>query len=551
MKNVTKTKAEIVETYTKLLESDYSRKTMATSIRESIKGRWDGFKLTDKNLIGKAESFVERIEALGKTEGKTSREIKKTEETFSNYDEPITIYDVEVLRSIGRKSINQFTSEEIKKAQKWAYKFYKELGVKSPFFRAWFGEWRSYDKTPIVKVDIDRNATINSGNAINDDTKRKFSWSKDAAKESILNAPKEHKEEIAIVAANLSRIVENSILLDTVVSNNTSNRKLPGTAWMHSLYSIVRLDGKVSLIKLFAEEAFSEKQNESFTRAYSLKYIEKVAEFDDGVLSNKGGLTDSHSATIKSISDLYDFVKTHDKEFTPAPEVNKLMLERGRPKVFYHGTKAAFAIFDKSKLDDTLGFYFTEDVREARDYGEAYGYYLNVRNPIDIYSDEYFKKYYGIKNVDERVTVLKADGYDGIASYSHGTQWIIAFEPTQIKSATDNIGTFSKGEANVHFSRELDAVDYMDAEFGEEGRQIEAIQPMSNRELLANALESAAQTDAEKKKLAEYKKNIKRLNAESVILELILATGIKYDSRECWNKYNTSTNIYCFTNTYN
>ena len=73
----------------------------------------------------------------------------------------------------------------------------------------------------------------------------------------------------------------------------------------------------------------------------------------------------------------------------------------------------------------------------------------------------------------------------------------------------------------------------MDAEFGEEGRQIEAIQPMSNRELLANALESAAMTDVEKK------------------LELILTAGIKYDLRECLNKYNTSTNIYCFTNIYN
>ena len=48
--------------------------------------------------------------------------------------------DVDVLHSIGGKSINDFTDEEIKKAQKWACKFYKELGVKSPFFRAWFGD---------------------------------------------------------------------------------------------------------------------------------------------------------------------------------------------------------------------------------------------------------------------------------------------------------------------------------------------------------------------------------------------------------------------------
>ncbi len=42
--------------------------------------------------------------------------------------------------SIGRKSINDFTQEDIEKSQKWAYKFYQQLGTKSPFFRRWFGD---------------------------------------------------------------------------------------------------------------------------------------------------------------------------------------------------------------------------------------------------------------------------------------------------------------------------------------------------------------------------------------------------------------------------
>ena len=43
------------------------------------------------------------------------------------------------LQSIGRKSINSFTSEEITASEPFARKFYSEMGVKSPFFRAWFG----------------------------------------------------------------------------------------------------------------------------------------------------------------------------------------------------------------------------------------------------------------------------------------------------------------------------------------------------------------------------------------------------------------------------
>ena len=71
---------------------------------------------------------------------------------YTDYNKPITIEDIETLRSIGRKSINNFGSEEIKKAQKWAYKFYKELGTKSTFFRAWFGDWRAYQNTEDVAV---------------------------------------------------------------------------------------------------------------------------------------------------------------------------------------------------------------------------------------------------------------------------------------------------------------------------------------------------------------------------------------------------------------
>ena len=89
---------------------------------------------------------------------------------------------------------------------------------------------------------------------------------------------------------------------------------------MHSLYCAVEYDGKISLIKLFAEEVFSEKQNLSFTRAYTLKYIEKIAEIDNGVLSYVGGLTGSLPATISSISDLHAFCQAIRQRIFSSPE---------------------------------------------------------------------------------------------------------------------------------------------------------------------------------------------------------------------------------------
>ena len=68
--------------------------------------------------------------------------------------EGIEPQDVEQLRSIGRKSVNEFTSEEIQKTEKWARKFYRELGTKSPFFRAWFGDWRAQDTGNVQKISV-------------------------------------------------------------------------------------------------------------------------------------------------------------------------------------------------------------------------------------------------------------------------------------------------------------------------------------------------------------------------------------------------------------
>lgn len=61
----------------------------------------------------------------------------------------INIDDIKILRSINQKSVNAFNSEDIKKSEKWARKFHKEIVIKSPFFRAWFGDWRAYDSTKI------------------------------------------------------------------------------------------------------------------------------------------------------------------------------------------------------------------------------------------------------------------------------------------------------------------------------------------------------------------------------------------------------------------
>ncbi|MBR2908218.1 MAG: hypothetical protein IKC26_09295 [Clostridia bacterium] len=433
---------------------------------------------------------------------------------------------MELVRSIGevrgRISINNFTSEEIQKAEKWARKFYAELGTKSPFFRAWFGDWRARDATPLKIANIDKNAKPSSGNTINKDTGRKFSWSTEVAKESIINSPKAYKSDISYISANINLIVENAVLLDTVISSHKSKRKLPGSTWMHSLYSLVDIDGKISLIKLFAEEAYSAKSNDTFTRAYSLKYIEKVAEIDRGVHSENGGLTDSHSTTVYSISDLFDFVKRYDTEFSPK-SVNPTMLNPdGTPKVFYHGTSADFTAFDRKKIgsntDDGVygkGFYFSSNRSQAEQYGGSKEYFLSLKNPLVLsdyhsieeladvldMSESNFSMSGGVIHplnsyINSFTSHLQYAGYDGVIVDYGTSDEVVVFDSTQIKSATDNIGTFDGSNPDIRYSVRK-----------------------SNRSTLTAALDSVV-TDPEERRILEvYRANIENLDAQQERLQ--------------------------------
>ncbi len=60
---------------------------------------------------------------------------------------------IQALQGITQKSINSLTSAELQNAAPVAKRYWQQLGIKSPFFRAWFGDWRANDTTPIEIAD--------------------------------------------------------------------------------------------------------------------------------------------------------------------------------------------------------------------------------------------------------------------------------------------------------------------------------------------------------------------------------------------------------------
>lgn len=423
---------------------------------------------------------------------------------YSEYNKPINEEDIEVLRSIGRKNINDFTSEDIQKSQKWAYKLYQQLGTKSPFFRAWFGDWRAKDVSPVSIADIPDYVATNEarktqrGNVVNADTGWDIRISREGETNTISHSGIERLSEYGL--SGIRSLVENAVLLDSEVhEHHSNNAKNDLIAFNHKMYALGKdADGNVAVYRITVEEYFQSKSQPNEKKFHNLKYIEKVAELSADALSEKngsGGSTMRNSTTTYSVADVYSFVKQYDKEFTSAPEVNPRLLNKdGTPKVFYHGTpNATFTEFRG-------GTYFTEhkwyaDIyqnqgasslgyKKTADNPDTYAVYLNIKKPFDtrnkrerdIFYNEYYQQWgMGTDLMESGLPdwldgadlqeFLEEKGYDydalildegAVGGYgdeviSRGVSYVV-FNPEQVKSATDNIGTFDGKNPDIRYS---------------------------------------------------------------------------------------------------
>jgi hypothetical protein len=153
---------------------------------------------------------------------------------------------------------------------------------------------------------------------------------------------------------------------------------------------------------------------------------------------------------------------------------SKVVNEDGTPKIMYHGTGAEFTVFDRAKGKKKIhlnvfgdGNYFTALESGATRYGKnVVAAYLDIKNPY-IKSSEYNTVADQIANDFEldRTTytgkdvsaILKARGYDGVFMLDGNGEVVIAnaFDSNQIKSATDNVGTFDKNNPDIRFSQRV------------------------------------------------------------------------------------------------
>ena len=388
--------------------------------------------------------------------------IRFSGETDSDTD-IITVKDIDNLRSIGRKSVNDFTSEDIKKAEPFARRYFKELGVKSPFFRAWFGDWRAHD-TSEVKVVSQKSAE--RGKVKNTDT----GWDIQVSAK-VFNETKAHTHNKNVTARPfldyINGIAENAILLDSYAIP-ADKVKSPNSAMMHSLYAIADMGNGRELVKLYVEELNDVNSDGTIKRAYQLQNIKNQQ------LNAKGSeinfLAQSTTADVYTIAQLFDLVKAYDKDFH-AKDANPALLDAdGKPLVVYHGTDADFTVFKSN--DGNYWFSASEDYAEAmteeRGGNRVMQTYLNMRKP---YYAKLKPSQFSDPNFEAPIIrEAKSKGYDGVIIENDTDNdlekdtFYVVFNPTQIKSATDNIGTFDGANPDIRYSKSGKKVDKIGSE---------------------------------------------------------------------------------------
>ena len=145
----------------------------------------------------------------------------------------------------------------------------------------------------------------------------------------------------------------------------------------------------------------------------------------------------------------------------------------------YHGSDASFTVFDITKSRswdgtpdyDLPGFYFSESTDESGGYGDTVKeYYIKIEKP---YKGSLYRLAKEKGSYRKAYEYLIAEGYDGYIDTEMGegfTEYIV-LKPENIKSATDNIGTFDKANPDTRY-------------------QPRETREYTDRELLAGALDS-------------------------------------------------------------
>ena len=360
------------------------------------------------------------------------------------------------------------------------------LQVRTKAFKDWFGDWEK-EYTPSRQYDL--STWERTGEYVNvlkkDPLGNTYSTS-----EEILSHPVERKETtkedpFGFNSTGVSKAIKVGTLVNRLnplngicqftaqriqaflkdrygidAHTNIIEAKSPVTEEIITHHVVaLTIDGKPYIYDMPQTEFISTNGNtfnvgnKEYKEAVITKeYAPRLIEISkDSLLKNYGNTNDTQISVIKNTAKLSGNIKLSDIETNYIPayssDVSKVVDENGEPLVVYHATNKTFNTYKErdgihfGSYNTALGvanekFDPTFDTIEEAQASIAKGKFrinqefLNIRNPKQS------------KDLGTGWKQLITEGFDG-GSYMavEGDTSFVVFNPNQIKSATDNIGT--------------------------------------------------------------------------------------------------------------
>lgn len=185
----------------------------------------------------------------------------------------------------------------------------------------------------------------------------------------------------------------------------------------------------------------------------------KMPDTDNGFVASIRDAGSTVKPKLNNVTQSQQFKRWFGDWKNHPESASKVVNADGTPKVVYHGTNAEFNTFQQEN-----GAYFFS---ESRDYAESMAderrgnriieAYLKMKNPYTVkLPPEQFTDNFAEAPV---IRYAKEHGHDGVIFEYDGSKedlaydkFYVVFDSTQIKSATDNIGTFDKTNPDIRYS---------------------------------------------------------------------------------------------------
>ena len=353
------------------------------------------------------------------------------------------------------------------------------LQVRTPNFKKWFGDWETlaeaYPENEIF--DIDEAYKFARKNLQGGSFTSKDGYGATLGREGIdkmnsgLARGKTANNRLhALAFANIGKLFGNSELLETEPprDGNTNIKRYL------KFYAPLYMDGLYA-VKITVKELSGNNGN----RLYSIEGLDITKESE-----YRGQSRGSKENSIPA--DYSDSVNNFVKKLREVKgNVSQVVDENGEPLVVYHGTESDFYEFKHGKAigsGDKFGylgeaFYATNDESVAETYGDrVIPIFLNLKNPYTVdnpaftspHSAGSFAKSLNV-SPDKVSDLLKSQGYDGVIAKDEDMGYVeyAVYNSNRIKSATDNVGTYSENPDIRWSIREDSDAEKIDTQFSE------------------------------------------------------------------------------------